>query len=131
DARVLWQRGSYTVLVQAARPREYPAWDGTSLPRGVRGTEENFLLARGLFFTADTSDDRLREVEDVAGLIAALHEGGYQGPVLDGPDGWSAFGLEEPPTVLLIVDRTFSPHFFMLHGEGKRRVRHLSLVRSP
>jgi hypothetical protein len=130
DGRIMHQRKSYTLLIQGIRPPELPPWEAAALPTGVRGTEENYRLSRGLYFTLPTLEEALCRVEDLAGITSALHEAGYRGPSLDDPGWWTMFNLEEQPAFLLVMDRARDSHFFMLFSEDEKLVRPLSIVRS-
>jgi hypothetical protein len=130
DVTFQFQRESYTVLVQAARPVGLPPWADANIPPGILGTAKNYRLAHGLMFVIDLPGDRFAGLTNLTGIDEALRAGGYQGPQLFSGNPWPGFGLDVLPDVILLVDRARVPHFFILFGEENQSADRLALVRS-
>lgn len=128
DCTFQFQRESYTLLVQAARPAGSVPWIDTDIPTGVRGTENS--LRGGLMFVIDVPSEQLVGLTNLAAVDEAVRSGGYQGPPLCGAAPWPAFGLGSAPAVILLVDKARVPHFFVLLGEDHQTAHRLALVRS-
>jgi molybdopterin/thiamine biosynthesis adenylyltransferase len=124
------RKESWLALVHELRPAEGTAvWSDTSIPAGMRG-RDNSLLKTGVFFKTGLDPTLVSGIDGLTGLRDVLSPEGCALGILEEHSGAESDAARSDrwPFGVLIVDRTNTPHLFIVFDDDS--ALELSLVRS-